>query len=120
MNDEEIDVFLSYNWMIKEQVKQLEGKLIDSGLKVWRDERYLKSNGSDLLGQIANAISNSKIFICFITEKYCKSQACNQEIHYANRKSKPIIVLMIENLGIDHIHLIKVNENPCGIGFIIK
>ena len=88
MNDEEIDVFLSYNWMIKDQVKQLEEKLIDSGLKVWRDESLhgLKSNGSDLLGQIANAISNSKIFICFITELYCQSQICNQEIHSANRK----------------------------------
>ena len=126
MNDEKFHVFLSYNHKIKNQVKQIEEKLINNGLRVFRDENDedgLKVNGNDLSGQLVTAISASKIFICCITEQYCASHVCNQEIQFAN-KSKPIIVLMIENLSIEKIHLINViksNDNyPCGIGLIIK
>jgi hypothetical protein len=98
MIDENItyDAFLSYNWSIKEEIKILEEKLTHMGLKLWRDEKGLHANESSLLGEIAQAITKSKTFACFITKAYCESHNCNLEIEFANALTKPFIVLMIE------------------------
>ena len=88
-------VFLSYNWSIKNQVKQLDEHLTNLGFKVMRDENFLQANESSLKGQLANAIKNARIFICCITQAYCQSHACNLEIELADSLDKPMIVLMI-------------------------
>jgi hypothetical protein len=115
-------VFLSYNWSIKNQVKQLDEHLTNLGFKVMRDENFLQANESSLKGQLANAIKNARIFICCITQAYCQSHACNLEIELADSLDKPMIVLMIENLNPVHINLLKVNGKnySSGVGFIIK
>lgn len=48
------DVFISYNWSIKDQVKLLDEKLINSGFKVWRDERNLETNEKPLTSQLSD------------------------------------------------------------------
>ena len=114
-------VFLSYNWGIKDQVKKLDLNLTQAGFKVWRDEKYLNTDSQPLQSQLADAIAKSKIVICCITEAYCKSHVCNQEISFADNLAKPLIILMIQNLDIRKIHEFKINghDYTSNIGFLI-
>ena len=54
-----MDIFLSYNWKIKEQVKLLHEQLEKEGFKVWRDDREL--HASALTTELANGIKKSKV-----------------------------------------------------------
>ena len=102
-------MFISYNWKSsKNQVIQLDEKLSASGLKVWRDENFLENSNNPLLGQITNAIRQSKVVVCCITEDYCRSHNCNLEIGLANTLRKPLVVLMIDKL--DFHKKIQVND----------
>jgi len=42
------DVMISYQWDSKEQIVKFEDALKKNGLKVWRDDRCLSSNLSEL------------------------------------------------------------------------
>lgn len=119
--NEEKDVFISYNWNIKSQVKVLDKGLSDSGLKVWRDIRNLQASDMPLTSQLVNGIKRSKVIVCCITKKYCESFTCNNEIEFAINLAKPTIVLMIDNLKTTEICDIQVtNRRYCsGIGFFI-
>ena len=119
--NEEKDVFISYNWNVKNEVKYLDKKLSESGLKVWLDEKELQTNDMPLTVQLANGIKKSKIIVCCITKEYCKSFNCNLEFEYANTLAKPTIVLMIDDLKPGEISDIKIDNRryPSGIGFLI-
>ena len=103
------DIFISYNWDIKEQVKLLQNKLKSLGYSVWRDEEEL-SFADGLHSQLAEAIKNSKLVLVCLTQKYIASENCTKELQYANLLKKPLSVLMI-----DHMKY----EEMGGIGFII-
>ena len=108
--NEKFDLFLSYNWGIKEYVRQLYQKFTTNhNLKVWIDDEQLDNAG--LYEQICEGIKNSKCFVCCITKKYTESANCQREISYASNINKPLIVLMFENLAIADI--------SGSIGFII-
>lgn len=111
IENEEFDIFISYNWDIKEQVVQLHNKLMESNIKVWRDDTSMRNNDSPLTEQLAKGIKNSKLFICCITKKYDDSKNCNLEINYAHSINKAIMVLMMEKIEV-------ANLKP-GIGIII-
>jgi hypothetical protein len=64
-----MDIFLSYNCNIKEQVKLLHDKLESLNFKVWRDKQ-LHAGNSALTSQLAKGIKNSKVVICCITKDY--------------------------------------------------
>ena len=117
-----MDVFISYNWNSKNQVKDLYKMLTNTyGYKVWLDDEQLNA-GNQLFSELAKAIDHSKVFICCLTADYCKSKNCNLEFYYAYESNKPMIILMIENLkpyDITKIHLTGTN-NSCGIGLIIR
>ena len=83
-------------------------------------DHNLQNSENPLTAQLGNGITNSPIFLCCITEDYCKSHNCNLEIEYANSKDKHIVPLMIQK--IDKIKEIKVNgrNHKSGIDFIIK
>lgn len=53
---------------------------------------------------------NSKLFISCITQKYCESKNCKNELEYAESNNKKIVVLMFERLAIKDIG---------GVGFMI-
>ena len=119
LNDK--DIFISYNWNIKDQVKKLYENLKSLGYKVWLDDRNLETSNNALTVQLASAIKHSKLFICCITTDYCKSNNCNREIEYADSSAKPIIPLMIEKIlptNIEEIPITGRNQFS-GIGFII-
>ena len=118
-----MDIFISYNWSIKEQVKELYKILTDNfKYKVWLDDNQLNASNSSLSGSLAEAINNSKVFISCITINYCKSYNCNLEIEYASKANKKMIILMIDDINPIDITKIKVTgkvDQPSGIGFII-
>jgi hypothetical protein len=114
-------IFISYNWDTKKEVRQLCDMLESQNYEVWLDERELNGGNSHLTAELASAIKNSKVFLCCITEEYCKSYNCNLEVEYASAKKKPIIPLMIEKINptsIDDICITDRNQTS-GIGFII-
>jgi hypothetical protein len=116
-----MDIFISYNWSIKQQVKDLYEVLTNQlNYKVWLDDNELKSNISN--SEIANAIKNSKIFISCITNDYCKCNSCNLEIEYALAKKKQIIALIIDNnidtAKIDEIQISGRENQTSVIGYL--
>ena len=115
------DVFISYNWGIKAQVRQLYAILTSLNYKVWLDERELNAGSSPLTAELALAIRDSKVILSCITKDYCKSFNCNLEVEYASAKKKQIIALMIERIDTPSIDEIEVTgrNQACGIGFII-
>jgi hypothetical protein len=105
----DFDVFISYNWDHKVQVRKLYNMLTQTyGLKCWLDDVELKPNS--LMDELAKGITNSKVFLCCITKQYCKSSNCIGEINHARNLDKPMVILMIERLGISALG---------GVGFII-
>ena len=94
--DENYDIFISYNHSIKQEIEKLEQILMQTNFKVCRDNTSFSKNDEPLTSQIQNAIKNSKMFLCCLTENYCKSYYCNLEFQWANELTKPIIVLMID------------------------
>ena len=113
------DIFISYNWNIKSEVKQLYDILIENNYSVWMDDKDLEASNKPLTTQLGKNILGAKIFICCITEDYCKSNNCNLEIEYAHAKSKTAIALSIQRLT--KIEEIKITgkDHETGIDFII-
>jgi hypothetical protein len=115
------DVFISYNHLIKAQVKILYAILTSLNYKVWMDERELNAGNNLLTAELAIAIKNSKVVLSCITTDYCKSYNCNLEVGYALANKKQMIPLMIEKIdpiSIDEIEVTGRNQRS-GIGFII-
>ena len=116
--NEKYDVFISYNWKIKEKVEKLESNLKSEGYKIWRDGNELNSH--HLSAQLARALNCSNNFICCITQAYCESYYCNLEFEYAiKNKSINMIVLMIEDLNPLDLVNFKIKDKQgefCGIG----
>ena len=99
---EDFDVFISYNWGIKESVAKFHEKLNSIGLKVWRD-KDLRQSKESLFGQLGKKIKHSRVFLCFLTKDYVSSENCCKEINYAAKLNKTIIYLMIEKMNSDDI-----------------
>lgn len=99
----EYDAFISYQWGIKDDVEKFHNNLTSQNIKAWRDvtENGMKTDNESIFKQIANGIDKSKVFLCFLTKGYCKSDNCKSEINYAHKTKKRIIYLMIEKE--DHI-----------------
>ena len=116
------DIFVSYNWGIKADVRKVCDILEAQNYKVWQDDRELNGGNRPLTAELASGIKSSKIFLCFITKDYCKSYNCNLEVEYANAKKKPMISLMIEKIDPTDIDEIQVTDRDqtSGIGFIIR
>ena len=117
----EIDIFISYNWNTKDQVKILYDHLKLQNYNIWLDDKELNAGNSRLTTELAQGIKRSKIFLCCITNDYCKSYNCNLECEFASAKKKPIIPLMIQKIETTDIDEIQITDRDqtSGIGFII-
>lgn len=97
------DIFISYQWDIKVEVKQLYTKLKDElNYKVWMDEFELKAGGN-LYDQITHGLNESHCLVALVTKKYSKSENCKLEIEYAQTNNIPMIVLMMDRVQIKDI-----------------
>ncbi len=116
-----MDIFISYNWGVQEQVIKLYEILTNLNYKVWIDIKQLQG-GNKISSELAQGIKNAKIVISCITRDYCKSYHCNLEIDNASSRKKQIIPLMLENLSMNEIDDIEITgtKETTGIGFIIN
>ncbi|RNA25793.1 sulfur controller-2 [Brachionus plicatilis] len=109
---DEFDVFISYNWGIKDKVVKVHENLKNKNLRVWRDDTEIKNNNSPLTEQLAFAIKRSKIILCCMTKKYSDSKNCRLEFQYANDINKTLLILFIDKL--------KIEELNDSIGFLMS
>ena len=98
MNQKKSDLFLSYHWINKNQVKQLEDELTSTGLRVCKEDKEYNTNDNNLNPQAADVIKNSQLFVCCLSNDYCNSNNCFFELDYANIINKPMIILKLESL----------------------
>ena len=113
--DFEYDIFISYNWDIKPDVKNLYSILTKNNFKVWMDERNMLT-GYNLSNEIAKAIKTSRMVICCLTIKYSQSEMCQRELNFANackmdKKEKIILPILFEK-----VRLIDLG----GVGFLVS
>ena len=96
--ENQYDVFISYNREFDTQVKTLYYELtVTHNLSVWLDEFETMPNS--LLKDFAKGIKASKIFICCVTKNYCNSAFCVDEITYAKKLKKKMVVLMLDKVS---------------------
>ena len=86
-------LFLSYSHANSNIVHEIADKLKET-YKIWIDRDVLKA-GIRLDKEIANGIRASSLFICFISNEYCESDACNEEFALAKNLKKSILPVML-------------------------
>jgi len=91
------EVFISYQWDLQDAVKLLKNKLEESGFQCWMDIGQM-GGGDSLFAEIDAGIRASKVVICCVTQRYCKSEMCQREVTLADALRKPIIPLLFEFL----------------------
>ena len=104
------DVFISYQWDIKDQVAELCNKL-EEYFSIWRDVTDTRHNNQTLNEQLAIAIKKAKIVICFLTQQYIASKKCCREIQFASDIEKDLILIFVEK---------HETKNLGGIGLLIS
>ncbi|NP_001161599.1 neuralized PATS1 [Saccoglossus kowalevskii] len=90
-------IFISYNWGIQEEVKQLRDYLEKAGFPCWMDIGQM-GGGDTLYERIDDGMRNCKVVIACMTPKYIVSHNCNREISLADSISKPIIPIMYQRI----------------------
>lgn len=91
------EVFISYQWDHQETVKSLRDKIEEAGFHCWLDIGRM-GGGDSLYAEIDAGIRASKVVVCCVTERYCKSEMCQREVTLADNLKKPIIPLLFEFL----------------------
>ena len=86
--------FISYSQDDKKIVHKVANALIIKKFKIWIDRDNVHV-GTDENKQIRQGIESSKAFICFISESYCKSEACIKELDLALKIKKDIFLIML-------------------------
>ena len=96
-------LFLSYSHANSKIVHEIADKLKET-YKIWIDSDVLKA-GIRLDKEIANGIRESSLFICFISNEYCASDACNEEFALAKSLKKSILPVMLVREATNGIEL---------------
>ncbi|KAI0230421.1 hypothetical protein LSAT2_019216 [Lamellibrachia satsuma] len=91
---EEFDVMISYSHADKTTMLKLHESLEANGIRVWVDVTGLKA-GVDFLSKIGQAIIDSKMFVCLLSESSIKSKYCQDEVALAYVSSKAIFPVAI-------------------------
>ncbi|MDO9161214.1 MAG: TIR domain-containing protein [Methylococcaceae bacterium] len=88
-------VFISYNRRDLETVKTLTGDLEELGYSVWFDQAL--TGGQNWWDHILENIRKSEIFIFALTPNSLESEACLEEIGYANKLKKLILPVLLSD-----------------------
>jgi hypothetical protein len=89
-----VTIFLSYShtnrkivWKIATRLKVI--------YPIWIDKYNLKA-GDDQDKEISNGINNATLFIPFISDNYCDSEACREEFSLAKKRKKLMLPIMLQ------------------------
>ncbi|CAM4871739.1 unnamed protein product [Rotaria socialis] len=89
-------VFISYQWDIQDEVKELRNFLELVGFTCWMDMGQI-GGGELLYEKIDHGIRNAKVLICCLTPMYIVSNMCQRELILADMLKKPIVPVMFES-----------------------
>ena len=79
-------IFISYSHANEDIVHEVANRL-KQVYNVWIDRDYL-IGGKPQAQEISNGINNATLFIPFISDEYCNSDACREEFALAKNKKK--------------------------------
>ena len=86
--------FLSYQWDVQDQVKEVKGLLHERKVKCWMDiDGGMKSNIYD---SMAEGLQGAACVFCFMTQAYQDSANCKLELQFAQQSGVPIIPVMMQ------------------------
>lgn len=86
--------FLSYQWDVQEQVKEIKELLNARQVKCWMDiDGGMKS---DIYDSMAEGVQGAACVVCFMTQAYQDSANCKLELKFAQQSGVPIIPVMME------------------------
>jgi len=107
----EYDIFVSFHPNIFNQVENIHDKLLKRyKFKIWPEVLSLNDIEPSNHDSI-KIIKNATIFLCFVTQAYCFSERCLEEIELANKTHARIIFAIVEKIE---------NENLGGLEVIIN
>ena len=93
-NGESDFVFICYSHQDSEAVYQ-EIKFLNAlDVNIWYDEGIRP--GAEWTDELANAIRNCKAMLLFVTPRSVQSKHCRDEVQYASKSGKPVIVIYLE------------------------
>jgi hypothetical protein len=92
------DIFLSHEQTHRESVIQLKEKLEQKSYSSWLDIEQIPGK-NQFCPAIEQGIQKSTVFVCCITSRYVRSTKCQQELTFAKRHNKPIILLLMEEMN---------------------
>jgi len=86
--------FLSYQWDVQEQVREIKDLLKQQNVKCWMDiDGGMKT---DIYDSMAEGVAGAACVICFMTQAYEDSKNCKLELKYAQQSGVPIIPVMMQ------------------------
>ena len=106
------NLFFSYNWgenrknvdKVRDMYDQVKKEI--ENVNIWWDQNELKVD--DWKKKIFEGISNSDIFVAFMTSKYCSSENAKKELDLAVGLKKQILFFINENVeNMSHQQIIK-------------
>ena len=96
-------IFVSYCHKNEKVVHDVANRLKQT-YPIWLDIYNLKP-GDNNDKEIADGVRDSSLFICFISNFYCNSNACIEEFYLAKKLKKIILPIMLERSGSNGIEL---------------
>ena len=96
------DLFVSFDDENKDLVNIVCGEMIRKGFKIWADimHTYVSLENDSLHTEIEDAILESRMIICFVTERYCASKRCQSELKFSFTNKRKCIMIMLENYDV--------------------
>ena len=91
------DLFLSYSLENDDEVCDLCEKLKKKGFKLFMEKNEVPQN--NLTIKKKKAIDESLLFMCCVSNKYCKSVGALKEFNYAIETEKEIIYVLFDKLN---------------------
>lgn len=92
------DIFISYEQTDRNNVIKMKQNLEEKNYFCWLDVDEIPGNTDHFCSAIEQGIQRSTVFVCCITNRYVRSTKCQQELTFATRNNKRIILLMMEEL----------------------
>lgn len=89
-------IFVSYSHYNQDLVMELIQRMREDGLYVWHYEKA--KAGYEWSELLASKIEECSIFLAFISREYVTSQNCLDEIYYAKRNDKNILLLYLDDV----------------------
>ena len=91
-------IMISYQWDYQKDIVHLYEKLTRLGYRCWLDI-FQMGGGDSLFEKIDTGIRHATCILACVTPKYTKSINCRREMALADALKKPIVPLLLEDIG---------------------